>query len=72
MQEEKKKIGDKTAEEDKNYKNTSKRSKLETKHFKLYQENLEDKKIEHNLKEEEQTGNQKQVKGDDAERNRNK
>ena len=50
-------------------KNTSKRSKLETKHFKLYQENLEDKKIEHNLKEEEQTGNQKQVKGDDTERN---
>ena len=37
--------------------------------FKLYQENLEDKKIEHNLKEEEQTGNQRQVKGDDAERN---
>ena len=60
--------GDKTAE-DKNHKNTSKRSKLETKHFKLYQENLEDKKIEHNLKEEEQTGNQKQVKGDDTERN---
>ena len=61
--------GDKTAEEDQNLKNTSKRSKLETKHFKLYQENLEDKKIEHNLKEEEQTGNQKQVKGDDTERN---
>ena len=61
--------GDKTAEEDQNHKNTSKRSKLETKHFKLYQENLENKKIEHNLKEEEQTGNQKQVKGDDTERN---
>ena len=61
---EKENQGDKTAEEDKNHKNTSKRSKLETKHFKLYQENLEDKKIEHNLKEEEQTGNQKQVKGD--------
>ena len=60
--------GDKTAEEYKNHKNTSKRSKLETKHFKLYQENLEHKKIEHNLKEEEQTGNQKQVKGDDTER----
>ena len=66
---EKENQGDKTAEEDKNQKNTSQRSKLETKHFKLYQENLEDKKIEHNLKEEEQTGNQKQVKGDDTERN---
>ena len=60
--------GDKTAEEDKNHKKTSKRSKLKRKHFKLYQENLEDKKIEHDLKEE-QTGNQKQVKGDDTERN---
>ena len=58
--------GDKTAEEDKNDKNTS---KLETKHFKLHQENLEDKKIEHKLKEEEQTGNRKQLKGDDTERN---
>ena len=66
---EKENQGDKTAEEDKNHKNTSKRSKLETKHFKLHQEKLEDKKIEHNLKEEEQTGNQKQVKGDDTKRN---
>ena len=66
---EKENQGDKTAEEDQNHKNTSKKSKLERKHFKLYQENLEDKKIEHNLKEEEQTGNQKQVKGDDTERN---
>ena len=47
---EKENQGEKTAEEDQNQKNTSKRSKLETKHCKLYQENLEDKKIEHNLK----------------------
>ena len=60
--------GDKTAE-DKNHKNTSKTNKSETKHFKLHQENLEDKKIEHKLKEEEQTGNRKQLKGDDTERN---
>ena len=65
---EKENQGDKTAEEDKSHKNTSKKSELETKHFKLYQENLKDKKIEHNLKEEEQTGNQK-LERDDTERN---
>ena len=54
---EKENQGDRTAEEDKNHKNTSKTSKPETKHFKLHQENLEDKKIEHKLKEEEQTEN---------------
>ena len=54
---EKENQGDRTAEEDKNRKNTSKTSKPETKHFKLHQENLEDKKIEHKLKEEEQTEN---------------
>ena len=48
---EKENQGDKTAEEDKNHKNTSKTSKPETKHFKLHQENLEDKKIEHKLKD---------------------
>ena len=32
---EKENQGDKTSEEDKNHKDTSKRSKLETKHFKL-------------------------------------
>ena len=42
-----------TGEEDKN-KNTSKTNKLETRHFKLHQENLVDKKIEPELKEEEQ------------------
>ena len=41
---EKENQGDKTAEEDKNNKNTSKTSEPETKHFKLYQERLEDKK----------------------------
>ena len=41
---EKENQGDKTAEEDKNNKNTSKTSESETKHFKLYQERLEDKK----------------------------
>ena len=41
---EKENQGDKTIEEDKNHKNTSKTNKLETKHFKLHQENLEDKK----------------------------
>ena len=60
---------DKTIEEDKNHKNISKTNKLEAKHFTLYQENLEGKKIQHKLKEEEQTGNQKQLKGDDTERN---
>ena len=42
---EKENQGDKTAEEDKN-KNTSKTSEPETKHFKLYQERLGDKKTE--------------------------
>ena len=66
---EKENQGDKTAEEDQNHKNTSKTNKPDTKHFKLHQENLEDKKIEHKLKEEEQTENQKQLKGDDTEKN---
>ena len=66
---EKENQGDKTIEEDKNHKNTNKINKLETKHFKLHQENLEDKKIEHKLKEEEQTENRKQVKRDDTEKN---
>ena len=52
---EKENQGDRT--EDKNHKNTSKTRKPETKHFKLHQENLQDKKIEHELKEEEQTEN---------------
>ena len=38
-------------------------------HFKLHKENIEDKKIEHNLKEEKQTENRKQLKGDDTEKN---
>ena len=54
---EKENQGDKTAE-DQNHKNIS-NTKPDTKHFKLHQENLEDKKIEHKLKEEEQTGNRK-------------
>ena len=61
--------GDKTAE-DKNHKNTSKTNKSETKHFKLHQENLQDKKIEHKLKEEEQTEIPKQLKGDDTKKNK--
>ena len=68
-EQEKEKQGDKTsAEEDKNHKNTSKTKKTQTKHFKLHQENLEGKKIEHKLKEEEQTENRKQLKGDDTEK----
>ena len=62
--------GDKTAEEDKNHKNTSKTNKPETKHFKLHQENLKVKKIKHKLKEEKQTENPKQRKGDDTEKNK--
>ena len=46
---EKENQGDGTSEEDKNRKNTSKTSKPETKHSKLHQENLEDKKVEHKL-----------------------
>ena len=49
---------------DKNHKNTSKTNKLETRHFNLLQEMLEDIKIEHGLKEEEQTENQQQLKDD--------
>ena len=68
-EQEKEKQGDKTsAEEDKNHKNTSKTKKTQTKHFKLHQKNLEGKKIEHKLNEEEQTENRKQLKGDDAEK----
>ena len=35
----------------------------------MHKENIEDKKIEHNLKEEKQTENRKQLKGDDTEKN---
>ena len=65
---EKQNLVDKTAE-DKNHKNTSKTNKPETKHFKFHPENLQAKKIEDKLKEEEQIENQKQLKGDDAEKN---
>ena len=41
---EKENQGDKTAGKDKNHNNTRETSKPETKHFKLHQENLEDKK----------------------------
>ena len=41
---EKENQGNKTAEEDKNNKNTRKTNEPEIKHFKLHQENLEDKK----------------------------
>ena len=66
---EKENQGDKisTGEEHKNNKNTSKTNELETRHFKLHQESLEDKEIEHELKEEEQTENRQQPKGDDTE-----
>ena len=47
----------------------SKTMKPDIKHFKLHQENLEDKKIEYKLKEEQQTENRKQLKGDDTEKN---
>ena len=60
--------GDKTIEWDKNHKNTSETNKLETKHSKLHQENLEDKKVEHKLKEEEQKENGKQLKRDNTEK----
>ena len=52
---------------DKNHKNTSKTNKLETRHFNLLQEMLEGIKIEHGLKEEEQTENQQQLKEGDTE-----
>ena len=61
--------GDRTAEEDKNQKNTSKTSKPETKHFELHNKNLKDRKTEHKLKQEEQAENRKQLKGDDTEKN---
>ena len=50
---------DKTSNEEgnANNKNTSKTNGLETRHFKLHQETLEDKTREHKLKEEEQTEN---------------
>ena len=54
---EKENLVDKTAE-DKNHKNTSKTNKPETKHFKFHPENLQAKKIEDKLKEEEQIENQ--------------
>ena len=50
----------------KNHNSTSKTNKPEAKHFKLHQENLEDNKIEH--KQEEQTENRKQLKGDNIEK----
>ena len=55
-------------EEEKNNENTSKTNEPEAKHFKLYQENLESRKIEHKLKEEEQTENRQQLKGDDTQK----
>ena len=52
-----------TGEEYKN-KNTSKINKLETRHFKLHQETLEDAKIEPELNEEKETENRQQLKED--------
>ena len=52
-----------TGEEYKN-KNTSKINKLETRHFKLHQETLEDAKIEPELNEEKETKNRQQLKED--------
>ena len=52
---EKENQGDKTSTGEDRNKNTSKTNKLGTRHFKSYQENLVDKKIEPKLKEEEQT-----------------
>ena len=53
---EKENLVDKTAE-DENHKNTSKTNKPGTKHFKFHPENLQAKKIEDKLKEEEQMEN---------------
>ena len=61
-----------TGEEYKN-KDTSKINKLETRHFKLHQETLEDAKIEPELNEEKETENRQQLKEDtDNKKNRKK
>ena len=59
---EKENQGGKAEQEDKNHKNTSKTNKPGTKHFKLDQENLVDKQIEHKLKEKEKSRKSKTTK----------
>ena len=56
-----------TGEEDKNNKNTSKANAPEIRHFKLHHEILEDKKLEHKLKGEQQTEKQQQIKKNETE-----